>query len=67
MVLIGATCFYIGGPAVFPGLMNLVVAFVFLQSMGFPADRYMRSIPAFAYDRPRPAASGAKWRRGTRR
>jgi len=49
MVLISAVCFYIGGPAVFPGLMNLAVAFVFLQSMGFPADRYMRSIPAFAY------------------
>jgi hypothetical protein len=46
---IAILCFMAGGQAVFPGLVNLGLAFMFLFWLGFPVDRYLRSLPAHVY------------------
>lgn len=46
---ISILCFMAGGQAVFPGLMCLALALMFLFWLGFPTDRYVRSLPAYVY------------------
>jgi hypothetical protein len=49
LLVIAVLCFVSGGRAVLPGLLSLVLSFVFLVAMGFPVVRYMRSVPAYVY------------------